>query len=124
MGQSTCVSIGGDPIVGSTFVDLLGLLALDAQTEAVVIYGEPGGTQEEALAQYVAEQRVRVPIVAFISGRFVDQMPGQRFGHAGVMVDAGRGSAASKMAALREAGIQVAVRLSDVPRLVRAALVP
>jgi len=122
LGQSTCVSIGGDPIVGSTFVDLLPLLEADAETKAVVIYGEPGGVQEEALADYVAQQGTRLHIVAFIGGRFVDQMPGQRFGHAAVIVESGRGSVTSKIEGLRQAGIQVAERLSEVPALVRQAL--
>ena len=122
LGQSTCVGIGGDPIVGSTFVDLLALLEADGDTKAVLIYGEPGGVKEEALADYVVRQGTRLPIVAFLGGRFVDQMPGQRFGHAAVMVEGRRGSVAGKAEALCQAGIQVAERLSEVPVLVRQAL--
>ncbi len=122
LGQSICVSIGGDPIVGSTFVDLLPLLEADAETKAVVIYGEPGGVQEEALADYVARQGTRLSIVAFLGGRFVDQMPGQRFGHAGVIVEGKRGSVAGKVQALRQAGIRVAEHLSEVPVLICQAL--
>lgn len=123
LGQSTCVGIGGDPIVGSTFVDLLPLLEADAETKAVVIYGEPGGGQEEALADCVVRRGTRLPIVAFIGGWFVDQMPGQRFGHAAVIVEGRRGSVAGKVQALRQAGIRVAEHLSEVPVLVRQALV-
>ena len=122
IGQSCCISVGGDPIVGSTFSDLLPLLEEDQATEAVVIYGEPGGGAEEALADLVTARRLRLPILAFIGGRFVDQMQGQRFGHAAVMVEGNRGSAAGKIVALRRAGIIVADRLSDVPTLVAQAL--
>jgi len=122
LGQSTCVSIGGDPIVGSTFVDLLPLLEADPETRAVVVYGEPGGVQEETLADYVARASTRLPIVAFLGGRFVDQMPGQRFGHAAVIVERGRGTVEGKIQALRAAGIRVADQLSEVPVLVRQAL--
>ena len=122
IGQSCCISVGGDPIVGSTFSDLLPLLEDDRATEAVVVYGEPGGGAEEALAELAMERALRLPIIAFIGGRFVDQMQGQRFGHAAVMVDGDKGSAAGKIAALRSAGISVADRLSDVPLLVSQAM--
>jgi succinyl-CoA synthetase alpha subunit len=124
LGQSTCVSIGGDPIVGSTFVDLLPLLEADSETLAVVVYGEPGGVQEETLADYVVREGPRLPIVAFLGGRFVDRMPGQRFGHAAVIVEGGRGTVEGKIQALRGAGIRVADQLSEVPVLVRQALQP
>jgi succinyl-CoA synthetase alpha subunit len=122
LGQSTCVSIGGDPIVGSTFLDLLPLLEDDPETKALVIYGEPGGLREEALASHVAENGSGLPIVAFIGGRFVDRMPGQRFGHAAVIVQGETGTAEGKIRALRSAGIRVADHLSDVPVLVREVL--
>lgn len=124
LGQSTCVSIGGDPIVGSTFTDLLPLLEADSETKAVVIYGEPGGVQEETLADYVTQASTRLPIVAFLGGRFVDQMPGQRFGHAAVIVEGGRGTVEGKIQALRGAGIRVADQLSEVPVLVHQVLAP
>jgi succinyl-CoA synthetase alpha subunit len=123
LGQSTCVSIGGDPIVGTTFVDLLPLLEADLETKAVVVYGEPGGTQEETLAERVATRGSRLPIVAFVGGKFVDQMPGQRFGHAAVLVEGNRGTAAGKVRCLREAGVLVADQLADVPSLVRQSIV-
>jgi len=122
LGQSTCVSIGGDPIVGTTFADLLPLLEADAETKAIVIYGEPGGTQEEALAERVARDRPRLPIVAFVGGKFVDRMPGQRFGHAAVLVEGDRGTAAGKVRCLRDAGVLVADELAEVPSLVRRAM--
>jgi succinyl-CoA synthetase alpha subunit len=122
LGQSICVSIGGDPLVGTTFVDLMPLLEGDPDTRAVVVFGEPGGVQEEALAEYVATHRPRLPVVAFLAGRFVDRMPGQRFGHAAVLVEGDRGRVESKERALRAAGVLVAERLSEVPALVREAL--
>jgi succinyl-CoA synthetase alpha subunit len=122
LGQSICVSIGGDPLVGTTFVDLMPLLEGDPDTRAVVVFGEPGGVQEEALAEYVATHRPRLPVVAFLAGRFVDRMPGQRFGHAAVLVEGDRGRVESKERALRAAGVLVAQRLSEVPALVREAL--
>lgn len=122
IGQSTCVSVGGDPIVGSTFVDLVALYEADPQTQAVVIFGEPGGRMEEDLADYLRVREGRLPVIAFIAGRFAERMPGVRFGHAGAIVEDGRGSPTGKMAALRQAGALVAERLSDVPRLVRQAL--
>jgi succinyl-CoA synthetase alpha subunit len=122
LGQSTCVSIGGDPIVGSTFLDLLPLYESDPETQAVVLFCEPGGTMEEQLAERLARQPSRLPIVAFIAGRFADRMQGIRFGHAGAMVEGERGSPAGKGRALRKAGVRVAEKLSQVPEFVRAAL--
>ena len=122
VGQSTCVSIGGDPIVGSTFVDLIALYEDDPHTRVVVIFGEPGGRMEEDLADYLRERKGHLPVVAFIAGRFADRMPGVRFGHAGAIVEAGRGSPTEKVAALRQAGALVAERLSDIPHLVHQGL--
>jgi succinyl-CoA synthetase alpha subunit len=122
IGQSTCVSIGGDPIVGSTFLDLLPLFETDPETRALVLFCEPGGTMEEQLADHLRQQPSRLPIVAFIAGRFADHMQGIRFGHAGAMVEGERGSPAGKGRALRAAGVRVAEKLSQVPELVRTAL--
>ena len=122
IGQSTCVSVGGDPIVGSTFVDLMPLFERDPETRAVVIFGEPGGCAEEALAEYVARQRPRLPVVAFIGGRFADEMPGVRFGHAGTIVQGEHGSTRGKIAALRQAGVLVAEDFSEIVTLVRVSL--
>jgi len=122
LGQSTCVSVGGDPIIGSTYLDLLPLYEADPETRALAIFGEPGSTMEEALAAHLAAHGSRLPIVAFIAGRFADKMPGVRFGHAAAIVEGTRGSPAAKIAALRAAGIQVADRLRDLPRLVKEAI--
>jgi succinyl-CoA synthetase alpha subunit len=122
IGQSTCVSIGGDPIVGSTYADLTPLFETDAETRAVVIFGEPGGGQEEALADYVAGRSSRVPIIAFIAGRFADEMPGVRFGHAAAIVEGERGSTREKIRRLRKAGVVVAEEFSDIAVLVKRAL--
>ena len=122
IGQSTCVSIGGDAIVGSAFVDLLPLFEADAQTRALVCFCEPGGIYEERLAEHLRANPSRLPIIAFVAGRFTDQIQGVRFGHAGAMVEGARGSPAGKSAALREAGVQVADKLRYIPQLVKDAL--
>jgi succinyl-CoA synthetase alpha subunit len=119
LGQSTCVSVGGDPIIGSTALDLLPLFEADPETWALVLFCEPGGTVEERLAARLKAQGSRLPIVAFVAGRFTDRMQGQRFGHAGAIVEGERGSPAAKIKVLREAGVHVAEKLSDIPRLVR-----
>jgi len=119
IGQSTCISIGGDPIVGSNFLDLLPLFEKDPETRGVVIFCEPGGAAEERLAEYVLERRVSLPIVAFVAGRFVDEMPGVRFGHAAVIVEGTRGSTRSKIEKFKEAGIHIAEQLSDIVPLLR-----
>jgi succinyl-CoA synthetase alpha subunit len=105
LGQSTCVGLGGDPIVGTSFVDLLRRFADDPQTEAVLLIGEIGGTAEEEAAAYVRECFCK-PVAAFIAGRTAP--PGKRMGHAGAIISGGRGSAAEKIAALESAGIVVA----------------
>ena len=122
LGQSTCISIGGDPIVGSTYLDLLPQYEDDPETKALVLFSEPGGSMEEALAAYLTQNGSRLPIVAFVAGRFADSMPGVRFGHAAAIVEEGRGSPAGKIVALRECGVLVADHLSDIPRLVKEAI--
>lgn len=96
LGQSTAVSIGGDAIIGSSYAELMPLFEADAQTEAIVIYTEPGGRMEAELADWVTHNDSRLPIVAFRAGRFMDEMPGMSFGHAGTIVegreDAGEGA--------------------------------
>jgi len=115
IGQSTCVSIGGDPIIGSTMLDLLPLYEADPQTRSLVLFCEPGGTMEERLAEHLKVQSSRLPILAFIAGRFADRMQGQRFGHAGAIVEGTKGSPAGKMELLREAGVHVVEKLSQIP---------
>jgi succinyl-CoA synthetase alpha subunit len=122
LGQSTCVSVGGDPIIGSTFTDLFPLFAADAETRAVVIFGEPGGSAEEALAEYLTRERPRTPVVAFIAGRFVDELPGVRFGHAGAIVEGEAGRVAVKIRRLRQAAVAVAEEFSEIVPLVRERL--
>jgi succinyl-CoA synthetase alpha subunit len=122
LGQSTAVSIGGDAIIGSTYTELLPLFEADEQTEAIVIYSEPGGRMEAELARYVTENDCRLPIVAFMAGRFMDEMPGMSFGHAGTIVEGKEDTAAEKIARLEAAGITVAEEISQIPDLVRERL--
>ena len=116
LGQSTAVSIGGDAIIGSTYTELMPLFEADEQTEAIVIYSEPGGRMEAELARYVTENNSRLPIVAFMAGKFMDEMPGMSFGHAGTIVEGKADTAAEKIARLREAGITVAEEIARDPR--------
>jgi len=122
IGQSTCISIGGDPVIGSNFLDLIPLFENDPETKAVVIFCEPGGTGEEALSEYVFEHRPRIPIIAFVAGQFADEMPGVRFGHAGAIVEGDRGSTKGKIEKFRWAGVYVAEKFSDIVELVKAQI--
>ena len=114
IGQSTCIGIGGDPIVGSNFLDLVPKFIEDPETDAVVLFSEPGGIIEEKLAEWYVDQGIQFPIVVFIAGKFVDDMPGVRFGHAATIVEGSVGSARGKIKALKEAGILVADKFSDI----------
>ncbi len=118
MGQSTCVGIGGDPIVGTTFTDVLSAFNEDPQTEAIVMIGEIGGEEEEKAAAFV-KREVRKPMAAFIAGRTAP--PGRRMGHAGAIISGGSGTAESKRQALEAAGIAVADSPSHIPQLLRGA---
>ncbi len=122
LGQSTAVSIGGDAIIGSTYAELMPLFEQDAQTEAIVIYTEPGGRMEAELARWVQENNSRLPIVAFMAGRFMDEMPGMSFGHAGTIVEGKEDTASEKIARLESAGIKVAEEISEIPGLVKERL--
>jgi succinyl-CoA synthetase alpha subunit len=122
LGQSTAISIGGDPIIGSTYAELMPLFEADEQTEAIVIYTEPGGRMEAELSQWVTENQSRLPIVAFMAGRFMDEMPGMSFGHAGTIVEGKEDTASEKIARLGEAGIVVAEEISEIPELVKEKL--
>ena len=103
-------------------MDLLPLYEADPETQALVLFCEPGGTMEERLADHVRTHGRRLPIIAFVGGRFADRMQGMRFGHAGAIVEGNRGSPIGKMQAMREAGMRVADRLSRVPQLVREVI--
>jgi succinyl-CoA synthetase alpha subunit len=122
LGQSTAVSIGGDAIIGSAYAELMPQFEADEQTEAIVIYTEPGGRMEAQLADWVRENDSRLPIVAFMAGRFMDEMPGMSFGHAGTIVEGKEDTATEKIARLAEAGITVAEEISEIPDLVKAKL--
>lgn len=122
LGQSTAVSIGGDAVIGSTYADLMPLYEADQETRAIVIYCEPGGRMEAELARHVVEKKSRLPIVAFMAGRFMDEMPGMRFGHAGTIVEGKADTTAEKIARLEAAGISIAERIEDIPALVKKRL--
>jgi succinyl-CoA synthetase alpha subunit len=122
LGQSTAVSIGGDAIIGSTYAELMPLFEADDHTQAIVIYTEPGGRMEAELARWVTEAHSRLPIVAFMAGRFMDEMPGMSFGHAGTIVEGKEDTAAEKIARLADAGITVAEEISQIPELIRDRL--
>lgn len=122
LGQSTAISIGGDPIIGSTYAELMPLFEADPETKAIVIYTEPGGRMEAELARWKIETDSRLPIVAFMAGRFMDDMPGMSFGHAGTIVEGREDTASEKIARLGAAGIAVADRIEDIPELVMAQI--
>lgn len=119
LGVSTAISIGGDPVIGSTYAELMPLFEADEETKAMVIYSEPGGSAEAELANWSKENNSRLPIVAFVSGRFMDDMPGMSFGHAGTVVNKKVDSPADKILRMRDAGISVADEIGDIPDLVR-----
>ena len=119
LGQSTCVGIGGDPIIGTTFLDVLQLFAADDATDAIVLIGEIGGSAEETAAAWAGEHLRDVPKVAFIAGRTAPE--GRRMGHAGAIVSGNAGTAASKVEALESAGFLVADSPTELPALLRGA---
>jgi succinyl-CoA synthetase alpha subunit len=119
LGQSTAVSIGGDAIIGSTYAELMPLFEADPHTRGIVIYTEPGGRMEAELARWVTENHSRLPVVAFMAGRFMDEMPGMSFGHAGTIVEGKADTAGEKIARLAQAGIAVAERIEDIPEMIR-----
>jgi succinyl-CoA synthetase alpha subunit len=119
LGQSTCVGIGGDPVIGTTFLDILQLFAADPGTDAIILIGEIGGAAEEEAAAWAAEHLRGTPMAAFIAGRTAPE--GKRMGHAGAIISGGSGTAASKVSALEAAGIRVAASPTELPALLRDA---
>jgi succinyl-CoA synthetase alpha subunit len=124
LGVSTAVSIGGDAIIGSTYAELMPCFEADEQTEAIVIYTEPGGRMEAQLAAWVKENESRLPIVAFMAGKFMDdeEMKGMSFGHAGTIVEGKEDTATEKIARLEAAGIRVVERIDEIPAAVKQKL--
>jgi len=119
LGQTTCVGLGGDAIVGSSFIDLLKLFEEDPETEAIMMIGEIGGTAEEEAAAFVKEN-ITKPVAAFVAGRTAP--PGKRMGHAGAIISGGKGTATEKIAALRDADIEVADSPADMGEAVQRAM--
>jgi succinyl-CoA synthetase alpha subunit len=121
LGVSTAVSIGGDAIIGSTYAELMPYFEADEQTEAIVIYTEPGGRMEAQLAEWVKDNNSRLPIVAFMAGKFMDdeEMKGMSFGHAGTIVEGKEDTATEKIARLEAAGIRVVERIDQIPDVVK-----
>ncbi|HUP00686.1 MAG TPA: succinate--CoA ligase subunit alpha [Gemmatimonadota bacterium] len=119
IGQSTCVGIGGDPIIGTSFIDCLELFETDPETEAVVMIGEIGGADEQEAAAFI-EREMETPVVGFVAGQTAP--PGRRMGHAGAIISGSEGTAVEKMEAFREHGVAVADRPADIVELVREAL--
>jgi succinyl-CoA synthetase alpha subunit len=120
IGQSTCIGIGGDPVVGSSFADLLALFASDDQTRAVLLIGEIGGSAEEEAARYIRSSRLAKPVVGFVAGRTAP--PGRRMGHAGAIISGGQGTAAEKFKVMEGAGIRVCPSPADIGKTVQEAL--
>ncbi|MFP6628568.1 MAG: CoA-binding protein [Myxococcota bacterium] len=122
LGQSTAVSIGGDAIIGSTYAELMPLFEADPETKAIAIYSEPGGRMEAELADWMRENDSRLPVVAFMAGRFMDEMQGMRFGHAGTIVEGVEDTTAEKIKRMEMAGISVAERIEEIPELLQKRL--
>jgi succinyl-CoA synthetase alpha subunit len=114
MGATTCVGIGGDPVNGTSFIDALGMFEADPHTEKIVMIGEIGGTDEEKAAEFISDHLTK-PVVAFIAGQSAP--PGKRMGHAGAIVEGGAGTAAEKIKALQDVGVQVASHPEEIPTL-------
>ena len=119
LGQSTCIGIGGDPIIGTNYIDALTLFQADPDTTGIVVIGEIGGDEEEAAARYI-EQHVSKPVVGFISGRTAP--PGKRMGHAGAIISGSSGTPEAKVKAFQDAGVEVADKPDEIPALLKKRL--
>jgi succinyl-CoA synthetase alpha subunit len=124
LGVSTAVSIGGDAIIGSTYAELMPYFEADEQTQAIVIYTEPGGRMEAQLSEWVSDNNSRLPIIAFMAGKFMDdeEMKGMSFGHAGTIVEGKEDTATEKITRLEAAGIRVVERIDEIPDAVKEKL--
>jgi succinyl-CoA synthetase alpha subunit len=124
LGVSTAVSIGGDAIIGSAYAELMPYFEADEETQAIVIYTEPGGRMEAQLSEWVADNDSRLPIVAFMAGKFMDdeEMKGMSFGHAGTIVEGAEDTATEKIARLEAAGIRVVERIDEIPDAIKQKL--
>ncbi len=119
LGETTCIGIGGDPIIGTGYIDLLSMFEKDSETEAVVMIGEIGGDAEEKAAEFI-KQNIRKPVVSFIAG--ITAPPGRRMGHAGAIITGGKGTASEKMAALEASGVRVVRNPAEIGQAVQEAL--
>jgi len=117
LGQSTCLGIGGDPVVGLNFVDVLEMFRIDTQTKAIAMIGEIGGNAEEMAAEYVKKMKYPKPIAAYVAGRAAP--PGKRMGHAGAIITGKAGTAETKIQSLRDAGVKIALRPGEIAKLLK-----
>tara|TARA_B100000029_G_scaffold515208_1_gene621141 strand:+ start:41967 stop:42848 length:882 start_codon:yes stop_codon:yes gene_type:complete len=120
IGQSSCIGIGGDPIIGSTFIDLLSKFNKDEETKGVVLIGEIGGSAEEEVAEWIHDSKFGKPIVSFIAGQTAP--PGRRMGHAGAIIAGGKGTALEKMQCLKKAGVTVVISPADIGTMMKKEL--
>ena len=119
MGQSSCIGIGGDPVIGTNFIDCLDAFEADPRTEAIVLIGEIGGTDEQNAARHISEN-ITKPVVGFVAGQTAP--PGRRMGHAGAIISGSSGTAEEKISTFRDNGVEVAERPADMPQIMKRVL--